>query len=92
MVRKLGRWRATNPLHPIGVKARLNVMSTEKPFAALSLERVIELRWTLRDIQADRLSLMPANDDDLSILTELGLVEMQNGVPVVTPAGLALAE
>lgn len=91
MLRKLGRWRTTNALEPIGVTARLNVMSTEKPFAALSLERVIELRWTLRDIQTDRLSLMPASDDDLNILTELGLVEMQNGVPVVTPAGLALA-
>jgi hypothetical protein len=67
-------------------------MSTEKPFAALSLERVIALRWTLRDIQTDRLSLMPANHDDLTILTELGLVEMQDGVPVVTPAGLALAQ
>ncbi len=91
MVRKLGRWRATNALEPIGAPARLNVMSTEKPFAALSLERIIELRWTLRDIQTDRLSLMPANDDDLNILTELGLVEMHDGVPVVTPAGLALA-
>jgi hypothetical protein len=34
---------------------------------------------------------MPANDDDLTILTELGLVEMHDGVPVVTLAGLALA-
>jgi hypothetical protein len=67
-------------------------MSTEKPFATLSLERVIELRWTLRDIQADRLSLMPASDDDLNVLTELGLVEMQDGVPVVTQAGLAVVE
>src|SRR6266480_4561792 len=82
-VRKPGRWRTTNPLEPIAVPARLNIMSTERPFAALSLERVIELRWTLRDIQADRLSLMPANDEDLKVLTELGLVEMQDGVPVV---------
>ena len=67
-------------------------MSTEKPFAALSLERVIALRWTLRDIQTDRLTLMPARDDDLHALTELGLVEVQDGVPVVTPAGLALVE
>jgi len=67
-------------------------MSTEQPFAALSLERAIELRWTLRDIQTDRLTLMPASDDDLNVLTELGLVEMQDGVPVVTPAGLAVVE
>jgi len=67
-------------------------MSPEKSFASLSLQRVIELRWTLRDIQTDRLSLTPASDADLSVLTELGLVEMQDGVPVVTPAGLAVVE
>lgn len=77
---------------PINVPARLNLMPTERPFAALSLERVIELRWTLRDIQTDRLTLMPASDEDLNALTELGLIEMQDGVPVVTPAGLALVE
>jgi hypothetical protein len=70
----------------------LKRMSPEQPFADLSLERAIELRWTLRDIQTDRLTLMPASDDDLNVLTELGLVEMQDGVPVVTPAGLALVE
>jgi hypothetical protein len=91
MVRELGRRRATNPLEPIGVPARLKLMSADQePFAALSLERAIELRWTLRDIQTDRLTLMPASDDDLNVLTELGLVEVQDGVPVVTPAGLAL--
>ena len=92
MVRKSSRWRETNALDSIGVPARLKLMSTEKPFAALSLERAIELRWTLRDIQTDRLTLMPASDDDLNVLTELGLVEMRDGVPVVTPAGLALVE
>ena len=81
-----------NALVPIGNPSRLNVMSAEKPFAALSLERAIELRWTLRDIQTDRLTLMPASDDDLNALTELGLIEVQDGVPVVTPAGLALVE
>jgi hypothetical protein len=92
MVRKLGRWRAIHALEPLGATARLKIMSTEEPFATLSLERAIELRWTLRDIQADRLSLMPASDDDLNVLTELGLVEMHDGVPVVTPAGLAVVE
>jgi hypothetical protein len=79
-------------LVPVGNLSRLNVMSSEKPLAALSLERAIELRWTLRDIQTDRLTLMPASDDDLNALTELGLIEVQDGVPVVTPAGLALVE
>ena len=68
-------------------------MSSDRPpFANLSLERAIELRWTIRDIQTDRLTLMPASDDDLSVLTELGLVEIQDGVPVVTSAGIALVE
>jgi len=92
MVRDLGRCRTTHALATIGVPARLKIMSAEKSFATLSLERAIELRWTLRDIQTDRLSLMPASDDDLTVLTELGLVEMQDGVPVVTPAGLAVVE
>ena len=92
MVRKPARWRATRALEPIGSTAHLKIMSTEEPFAGLSLERAIELRWTLRDIQTDRLTLMPASDDDLNVLTELGLVEVQDGVPVVTPAGLALVE
>jgi hypothetical protein len=93
MARKSGRWRATTALDSIGIAARLKPMSADQePFAALSLERAIELRWTLRDIQTDRLTLMPASDDDLNVLTELGLVEVQDGVPVVTPAGLALVE
>ncbi len=97
IVRERRRWRATNSREPIDVPAHLqamtdNSMPDREPFADLSLERAIELRWTLRDIQTDRLTLMPASDDDLNALTELGLVEMQDGVPVVTPAGLAVVE
>jgi hypothetical protein len=92
MVRKTDRRRATPLREPIGVPPPLKVTSTEQPFAGLSLERAIELRWTLRDIQTDRLTLMPASDDDLNALTELGLVELHDGVPVVTPAGLAVVE
>jgi hypothetical protein len=57
------------------------------PFAHLSLERAIALRWTLRDIKAKRLRLSPASEGDLTVLTELGLIEMRDDVPVLTQAG-----
>jgi hypothetical protein len=66
--------------------------SLQSPFADLSLERAIALRWALRDIKANRLSLLPVNDDDLIALMELGLVEMHDGLPIVTPAGRAALE
>ena len=57
------------------------------PFAHLGLERAIALRWTLRDIKANRLKLSPVSAGDLNILTELGLIEMRDDVPVLTDAG-----
>jgi hypothetical protein len=66
--------------------------SFQNPFADLSLERAIALRWALRDIRANRLRLLPVSDDDLIALMELGLVEMHDGLPIVTPAGLDALE
>jgi hypothetical protein len=60
----------------------------QNPFADLGLERAIHLRWTLRDINAKRLVLSPVSNDDLSLLTERGLVELNEGVPRLTQAGL----
>ncbi|WP_375775802.1 hypothetical protein ACE103_28715 [Bradyrhizobium sp. ma5] len=60
------------------------------PFAEFSLERAIALRWTLRDIQAGRLKLSPVSDEDLRALTELGLVELYDGAPELTEAGVAV--
>jgi hypothetical protein len=57
-------------------------------FTDLELERAIQLRWTLRDIKARRLALSPVSDEDLTVLTERGLVEVRDGVPVLTEAGL----
>jgi hypothetical protein len=57
------------------------------PFAQFSLERAIALRWRLRDIKAGRLRLSPISEDDLSALTELGLVEVRDDGPVLTQAG-----
>jgi len=62
----------------------------DNPFAEFSLERAIGLRWILRDIQARRLKLSPVSDGDLDALTELGLVEVRDEGPVLTPAGIAL--
>ena len=60
----------------------------ERPFAAFDLGKAIALRWALRDIVAKRLKLTPVSEDELRTLTELGYVEMRDGTPVVTQAGL----
>ncbi|KRR23706.1 hypothetical protein [Bradyrhizobium retamae] len=62
----------------------------ENPFAEFSLEKTIDLRWTLRDIQARRLKLSPVSDEDLRILTGLGLVEVRDEGIVLTQAGIAV--
>ena len=59
----------------------------ENPFAQFSLEKAIDLRWTLRDIQARRLKMSPVGDENLRTLTGLGLVELREEVLVLTPAG-----
>ena len=59
----------------------------DNPFAELSLEKAIGLRWTLRDIQARRLKMSPVSDEDLHVLTELGLIEIRDEGPVLTEAG-----
>ena len=62
----------------------------DNPFAELGLERAIGLRWTLRDIQARRLKMTPVSDEDLAVLTGLGLIEVRDEGPVLTPAGIAV--
>ena len=64
----------------------------QTPFAHLSLERAISLRWTLRDIKAQRLKLLPVSESDLATLIDLGLVEIQEDMPVLTPAGHAVLD
>lgn len=60
------------------------------PFAELSLERAIGLRWTLRDIQARRLKMSPVSDEDLALLKDLGLIDVRDEGPVLTQAGIAV--
>ena len=62
----------------------------DNPFAEFELERAIDLRWTLRDIQARRLKMSPVGEEDLRVLTELGLVELRDEGPVLTQAGAAV--
>ena len=62
----------------------------DNPFAKLGLERAIDLRWTLRDIQARRLKMSPVSDEDLRVLTELGLIEEREEELVLTQAGTAV--
>jgi hypothetical protein len=62
----------------------------DNPFAELGLERAIGLRWTLRDIQARRLKMSPVSDEDLRVLTELGLIEVREEGLVLTQAGTAV--
>jgi Mn-dependent DtxR family transcriptional regulator len=47
----------------------------------------IDLRWTLRDIEAARLMLSPITEDQLRELLELGLAEVQDGRVKLTEAG-----
>jgi hypothetical protein len=62
----------------------------DNPFAELGLERAIGLRWTLRDIQARRLKMSPVSDEDMRILTDLGMIEVRDEGPVLTQAGTAV--
>jgi hypothetical protein len=54
--------------------------------APANRERAIVLRWVLRDIKANRLKLSPVDQLDLEDLIDMGLVEMRNDAPVLTPA------
>jgi hypothetical protein len=57
------------------------------PFVDFSLERAIALRWALRDIKGKRLRLSPVSESDLATLSELELIEIRDGAPVLTQAG-----
>jgi len=73
--------------NPLAAAYACGMTETKNPFAHLSLEKSIALRWTLRDIKAKRLVLSPVSDEDLATLRELGLVEMKSDLPVLTEAG-----
>jgi hypothetical protein len=60
---------------------------SEPPFAGLSLDATIRLRWVLRDIKAKRTKLSPVDPDDLQTLIGMGLVEMRDASPFLTNEG-----
>ena len=62
----------------------------DNPLSEFNLEKAIGLRWTLRDIQARRIKMSPVSDEDLRLLTGLGLIEVRDEGPVLTQAGIAV--
>jgi hypothetical protein len=54
----------------------------------LNLDTAIRLRWVLRDIRAKRTNLSPISQNDLMALIELGLIEILNDEPTLTPEGM----
>lgn len=60
----------------------------KKGLASLGLDNAIRLHWALRDIKGKRLKWTPVDPADLRTLIDMGYVEMQNDVPVVTLSGL----
>jgi hypothetical protein len=57
------------------------------PLAGLSVEAAIHLRWVLRDIKGKRTEFMGVSPDDIRTLTNMGLIEMRDEVPVLTNEG-----
>jgi hypothetical protein len=55
--------------------------------ASLELKDAVRLRCTLHDIKSRRSEIVSVSPDDRRILIDLGLVEMQGDVSVVTPTG-----
>jgi hypothetical protein len=62
----------------------------DNPFAEFGLDRAIAPRWTLRDIQARRLKMSPVSNEDLRVLTDLGMIDVRDEGPVLTQAGTAV--
>jgi hypothetical protein len=54
---------------------------------AVDRDRMIALRWALRDIRSCRLKWSPVNQHDLGTLIEKGYIEMRGGTPVLTNDG-----
>jgi hypothetical protein len=52
-------------------------------------DRAIAVRWVLRDIRGNRLKWSPPREHDLKVLIEFDLVEMRDGLPQLTSAGVS---
>src|SRR4051794_25723194 len=56
--------------------------------AGLDLDTAIRLRWAMRDIRGKRTKLSPVSENDLAALSDLGFVEMREGMPRLTRLGI----
>jgi hypothetical protein len=56
--------------------------------AELDLKTAIHLRWVMRDIRSKRTKFSPVSANDLTVLIDLGLVEMREGPPRLTGLGI----
>ena len=56
--------------------------------AELDLNTAIQLRWVMRDIRSKRTKFSPVSANDLTVLMDLGLVEMRDGLPRLTALGV----
>ena len=56
--------------------------------AELDLNTAIHLRWVMRDIRSKRTKFSPVSANDLTMLMELGLVEMREEMPRLTGLGV----
>ena len=56
--------------------------------AELDLNTAIHLRWVMRDIRSKRTKFSPVSANDLTVLMELGLVEMREELPRLTGLGV----
>ena len=74
-----------SPLHKAVVEPDIHTSKAD-------CERAVALRWVLRDINGNRLKWSPPREEDLKILIEFDLVEMKNGLPRLTAAGLGAIE
>jgi hypothetical protein len=63
------------------------IIKPETPTAAVDPDRMISLRWVLRDIRSNRLKWWPIDQHDLQTLIETGFVEMRDGIPMLTNKG-----
>ena len=54
----------------------------------LDLSTAIQLRWTMRDIRGNRTKLSPVSNNHLTVLMNMGLVEMRDGQPRLTGLGV----
>ena len=54
----------------------------------LDMNTAIHLRWVMRDIRSERTKFSPISANDLTALVQLGLVEMREGLPMLSGLGL----